>query len=79
MNPEWMRSRVKHVHLAAFALLWVLTGCNSETGSFNAAASEKLAAEKGLRPGGPAAKVPVKLLRQGRQTTETGGSPLPKP
>ena len=56
MNTELIRGRVRPSHLAALALIWSLTGCHSETGSFNAAASEKVAAEKGLKPGGPAAK-----------------------
>jgi len=45
----------------------------------NALASEKVAAEKGLKPGGPAAKVPGKTLRGGRRTTKTGFAPIPKP
>ena len=72
MNTESIRSRVRSSRLAALALIWSLTGCDSETGSFNAAASEKVAAEKGLKPGGPAAKAPGKLVRRGRQTAETG-------
>ena len=79
MNTESIRSRVWYSRLAALALVWSLTGCHSETGSFNAAASEKVAAEKGLKLGGPAAKAPGKLVRRGRQTTETGGAALPKP
>jgi hypothetical protein len=79
MNTESIQSRVRYSRLAALALSWSLTGCHSETGSFNAAASEKVAAEKGLRPGGPAAKASGKLLERGRQTTETGGAALPKP
>jgi hypothetical protein len=61
------------------ALIGFVTGCQSETGSFNAAASEKAAAEKGLKPGGPAAKTPAKLVKRGRQWTETGGAPVAKP
>ena len=79
MNTKSIRRRVRLAHLAAIALIGVLTGCHSETGSFNAAASEKVAAEKGLKPGGPAAKASGKLLGRGRQTTETGGAALPKP
>jgi hypothetical protein len=79
MNTEWITGRPRHARLAAFALIGFLTGCDSETGSFHAAASEKLAAEKGLKPGGLAAKAPGKLLRRGRLTTETGDTSLPKP
>jgi hypothetical protein len=79
MNTEWISDRSRHARLAAFALIGFLTGCGSETGSFHAAASEKLAAEKGLRPGGQAAKEPGKVLRRGRLTTETGDTSLLKP
>jgi hypothetical protein len=79
MDTGCIPDRSRHARLAAFALIGVLTGCGSETGSFNAAASEKLAAEKGLKPGGPAAKEPGKLLRRGRLTTETGDTSLLKP
>jgi hypothetical protein len=79
MNTEWITGRPRHARLAAFALIGFLTGCGSETGSFHAAASEKLAAEKGLRPGGQAAKEPGKLPRRGRPTTETADTPLPRP
>jgi hypothetical protein len=79
MNTEWIPGRSRRARLAAFALIGFLTGCGSETGSFNAAASEKLAAEKGLKPGGQAAKGPGKGLRRGRLTTETGDTSLPKP
>ena len=74
MNTEWISDRSRHARLAAFALIGFLTGCGSEMGSFNAAASEKVAAEKGLKPGpgGQAAKEPGNRLRRGRQTTETG-------
>jgi hypothetical protein len=79
MNKELIRSRVRHSHLAVIALIGFVTGCHSETGSFNSAASEKVAAEKGLKPGPPAAKAPAKLLKRGRQWTETGGTPVAKP
>ena len=80
MNTELIRRRVRHAHLAAFALLGVMTGCRyPATGSFDAAASEKVAAEKGLKPGGPAAKESGKLLPRGRQPTKTGGVPVTKP
>jgi hypothetical protein len=79
MNSGMIKRRVRYAHVAAFALTWVLTGCRSETGSFNAAASEKVAAEKGLKPGGQAAKEPGKRLRRGRLTTATGDTSLPKP
>jgi hypothetical protein len=79
MNTELIRSQARHARLAAFALIGFVTGCDSETGSFNAAASEKAAAEKGLSPGGPTAKAPGKLLRRGRETTETGGAHFSKP
>jgi hypothetical protein len=79
MNTKSIRRRVRLAHLAAMALIGVLTGCHSETGSFNAAASEKVAAEKGHKPGGPAAKASGKLLGRGRQATVTGGAVLPKP
>ncbi len=79
MNTKSIRRRVRLAHLAAMALIGVLTGCHSETGSFNAAASEKVAAEKGLRPGGPAAKASGKRLGRGRQTTMPGGAALLKP
>ena len=79
MNRESIRSRVRYSHLAALALIWSLNGCHSETGSFNASASEKVAAEKGLKPGGQAAKDPGKRLRRGRLTTATGDTSLPKP
>ena len=79
MNTELTRSRVRHSHLAAIALIWVLAGCRSETGSFNAAAAEKVATEKGLRPGGPAAKNSGKLVGRGSQSTKTGFDLLPKP
>ena len=72
MNTESIRSRVRYSRLTVLALIWSLTGCHSETGSFHAVASEKVAAEKGLKPGGPAAKAPGKLVRRGHQTTETG-------
>jgi hypothetical protein len=70
---------VRYSHLAAAALIWSLTGCHSETGPFNAAASEKLAAEKGLKPGGPAAKAPEKLVTRGRRTTKVGDPSVPRP
>jgi hypothetical protein len=76
MNTKLIRSRVRPAHLAALALIGVLTGCHWETGSFNAAASEKVAAEKGLKPGGPAAKASGELLGRQRQTTKTGGAPF---
>ena len=79
MNTEWIPGRSRHARLAAFALIGFLTGCGSETGSFNAAASEQVAAEKGLKPGGPAAKGPGKRLGRGRLATETGDTSLPKP
>ena len=79
MITELTRRRVKHTHFAALALLGVLTGCQSETASFNAAASEKVAAEKGLKPGGPAAKESGKRLPRGRQPTKTGGVPVITP
>jgi hypothetical protein len=72
MNTKSIRRRVSYSRLAALALISSLTGCHSETGSFNAAASEKVAAEKGLKLGGPAAKASGKLVKRGRQTTETG-------
>ena len=79
MKSQFVRSRVRHGLFAAFALVWVLTGCNSESGTFSAAASEKAAAEKGLKPGGPTPKEIPKFIRRGRQSTETGGTPLPTP
>jgi hypothetical protein len=79
MNSEFIRRRRRHAHLVAFVLISVLTGCQSETGTFNASASEKVAAEKGLKPGSSAAKVPGKVLKQGRGKTENGGSTLPTP
>jgi hypothetical protein len=79
MNTEWIPGRSRHARLAAFALIGFLTGCGSETGTFNAAASEKVAAEKGLKPGGLAAKESGKLPRRGRLTTETGDLSLPRP
>jgi hypothetical protein len=79
MNTEWIPGRSRHARLAAFALIGFLTGCGSETGSFHAAASEKVAAAKGLKPGGLAAKEPGKRLGRGRLTIETGDTSLPKP
>jgi hypothetical protein len=79
MKKELIRSRVRYSHLAVIALIGFVMGCQSETGSFNAAASEKAAAEKGLQPGPPAAKAPAELLKRGRQWTETGGTPVAKP
>src|SRR5262249_10213208 len=75
MNKELIRSRFRHSHLVVIALIGFVTGCHSETGSFNAAASEKAAAEKGLKPGGPTVKAPApaKPLKRGRQRTGTGG------
>ena len=75
MKTELIRRRIRHAQLAAFALLWVITGCGPATGTFDAAASERVAAEKGLKPGGPAAKASGKLLPRGRQPTKTGGVP----
>jgi hypothetical protein len=79
MNTELIRRRVRHAHLAAFALLGVMTGCGDPaTGTFDAASSTRIAAEKGLKPGGPT-KDRGKLLRKGRQTTENGDTSFRKP
>jgi hypothetical protein len=72
MNTQLIRSRKRHAHLAALALLGVMTGCSDpDTATFDAAASRKIAAEKGLRPGG-LAKERGKVLGPGGKTTETG-------
>jgi hypothetical protein len=72
MNTELIRRQVRHAHFAAFALLGFMTGCgDSATGTFDAGASQKIAAEKGLKPGGPT-KERGKLLGQGRKTTKSG-------
>jgi hypothetical protein len=70
---------MKRAHLAAIALICALTGCQSETESFNTAASEKVAAEKGLRPGGPPAKASGKTVNGRRSTSKTDFDPMPKP
>jgi hypothetical protein len=80
MNAELNRSRVRRAYFAVFALLGVITGCGDPSrGTFNAAAAEKVAAEKGLKPGGPAAKESGKRLPRGRQPTGTGGIPHMQP
>jgi hypothetical protein len=79
MNTELIRRRMSYAHLTAFALLGVMTGCGDPaTGTFDAAASTRIAAEKGLKPGGPT-KERGKLLKKGRQTTGTGDSSVRKP
>ena len=79
MNTQLIRRRLRHAQLAAVALLWFITGCGDPaTGTFDAAASTRIAAEKGLKPGGPT-KDRGKLLRKGRQTTENGDTSFRKP
>ena len=46
---DTIRNRIRHAQLAAFALLWFITGCGDPaTGTFDAAASKKIAGEKGI-------------------------------
>jgi hypothetical protein len=53
-----------------------MTGCGDPaTATFDVAASKAIAADKGLRPGGPARKV----VGQGRRTTDTGDNSFRKP
>jgi hypothetical protein len=79
MHTELIRGRVRHAHLATFALIGIITGCGDpETGTFDAVASKKIAAEKRLKPGGPT-KERGKHLRQGRRSTETGDTSFRKP
>ena len=72
MNTQLIRRRLRHARLSALALLGVMTGCSDpETATFDAAASRKIAAEKGLRPGG-LAKERGKVLGRGRPTSDAG-------
>jgi hypothetical protein len=78
MNTELIRRQMRHAHLAAFALMGIMTGCGDPaSGTFDAAASQKIAAEKGLKPGGPT-KERGKLLKQGRETTNSADTSLRK-
>jgi hypothetical protein len=80
MNSKSIGSRARYVHFAAFALIGVLVGCNSsDTGTFSAQASEKAAAEKGLRPGGPAANNTGKVPKPGRPSPGAAGVPSATP
>jgi hypothetical protein len=54
--------------------LFLSAGCgDSETGTFSGAASEKVAAEKGLAPGSKAQKAAVPPLAKGKTSTRPPG------
>ena len=79
MNTQLIRRRLRHAHLAAFALLGVMTGCGDPaTGTFDAAASKKIADEKGIGPGGSRAKLGSRSPDSAAAKSKTGGASIPK-
>jgi hypothetical protein len=80
MKSELIRDRTRHAQLAAFALLWFITGCGDPaTGTFDAAASKKIAEEKGIGPGGSRAKLGGRSPGSAAAKGKTGGATLPRP
>jgi hypothetical protein len=79
MKTELIRNRTRHAQLAAFALLWFITGCGDPaTGTFDAAASKKIADEKGIGPGGSRAKLGGRSPDSAAAKSKTGGASIQK-
>ena len=79
MKAELYRNRTRRAKLAAFALLWFLTGCGDPaTGTFDVAASKKIANEKGIGPGGARAKLGGRSPDSAAAKSKTGGASIPK-
>jgi hypothetical protein len=79
MKAELFRNRTRRAKLAAFALLWFITGCGDPaTGTFDFAASKKIADEKGIGPGGPRAKLGGRSPDSAAARSKTVGASIPK-